>query len=41
MRLSCSQRSDKSTVSNLMRVAWTTVGDIMQRVVKRDQRLTD
>ena len=32
------QRSDKSTVSNLMRVAWTTVGDIIQRVVKRHQR---
>jgi transposase len=33
------QRSDKTTVSNLMRVAWTTVGDIIQRVVKRHQRV--
>ncbi len=33
------QRSDKTTVSNLMRVAWTTVGDIIQRVVGRHQRV--
>jgi hypothetical protein len=33
------QRSDKTAVSNLMRVAWTTVGDIVQRVVKRHQRV--
>ena len=33
------QRSDKTTVSSLMRVAWTTVGDIIQRVVKRHQRV--
>ncbi len=32
------QRSDKTTVSALMRIAWTTVGDIIQRVVKRHQR---
>lgn len=31
------QNSAKSTVSKLMRVAWTTVGDIIQRVVKRHQ----
>jgi transposase len=31
------QRSDKTTVSKLMRVAWTTVGDIIQRVVVRHQ----
>jgi hypothetical protein len=33
------QRSDKTTVSSLMRVAWTTVGDIVQRVVKRHQHV--
>jgi transposase len=33
------QRSDKTTVSNLMRIAWTTVGDIIQRVVRRHQRV--
>ena len=27
------QRCDKTTVSKLMRVAWTTVGDLIQRVV--------
>ena len=32
------QRSDKTTVRKLMRVAWTTVGDIIQRVVRRHQR---
>ena len=32
------QRSDKTTVRKLMRVAWTTVGDIIQRVVTRHQR---
>ena len=32
------QRSDKTTVRKLMRVAWATVGDIIQRVVKRHQR---
>ena len=32
------QRSDKTTVSNLMRVAWSTVGDIIGRVVGRHQR---
>jgi transposase len=31
------QRSDKTTVRRLMRVAWSTVGDIIQRVVKRQQ----
>lgn len=29
------QRCDKSTVSDQMRIAWTTVGDIIQRVVGR------
>jgi transposase len=29
------QRCDKTTVRKLMRVAWTTVGDIIQRVVAR------
>jgi len=29
------QRSDKTTVRALMRIAWTTVGDIIQRVVRR------
>ncbi len=29
------QRCDKTTVSKLMRVAWTTVGDLIQRVVAR------
>lgn len=29
------QRSDKTSVSALMRVAWKTVGDIIRRVVKR------
>ena len=29
------QRSDKTSVSALMRVAWATVGDIIRRVVKR------
>lgn len=33
------QRSDKTMVSSLMRVAWTTVGDIIQRVVHRHQRV--
>lgn len=32
------QRCDKTTVRKLMRVAWTTVGDIIERVVKRHQR---
>ena len=32
------QRSDKTTVKNLMQVAWSTVGDIIQRVVNRHQR---
>jgi transposase len=32
------QRCDKTTVKKLMRVAWTTVGDIIQRVVSRHQR---
>ncbi len=32
------QRSDKTTVHKLMRIAWTTVGDIIQRVVQRHQR---
>jgi transposase len=32
------QRCDKTTVKKLMRVAWTTVGDIIQRVVRRHQR---
>lgn len=32
------QRCDKTTVRKLMRVAWATVGDIIQRVVKRHQR---
>ena len=31
------QRSDKTTVSKLMRIAWTTVGDLIQRVVVRHQ----
>ena len=31
------QQSAKTTVSKLMRVAWPTVGDIIQRVVKRHQ----
>jgi transposase len=31
------QRSDKTTVRRLMRVAWSTVGDIIQRVVRRQQ----
>jgi len=31
------QRSDKTTVRKLMRVAWATVGDIIQRVVERHQ----
>lgn len=31
------QRSDKTTVSKLMRIAWTTVGNIIQRVVVRHQ----
>ena len=31
------QRSDKTTVRRLMRVAWSTVGDIIQRVVARHQ----
>ena len=37
------QRCDKTTVRTLMRVAWATVGDIIQRVVKRrqDGRLLD
>jgi transposase len=29
------QRTDKTTVCELMRVAWSTVGDIVQRVVER------
>ena len=33
------QRSDKTTVSNLMRIGWSTVGDIIQRVVERHQRV--
>jgi len=32
------QRSDKTAVSTLMRIAWTTVGDIIQRVVARHGR---
>lgn len=32
------QRSDKTTVSDVMRVAWETVGSIIQRVVARRQR---
>ncbi|MBK7534775.1 MAG: ISL3 family transposase [Myxococcales bacterium] len=32
------QRSDKTTVRKLMRIAWTTVGEIIQRVVQRHQR---
>lgn len=32
------QRSDKTTVSGLMRTAWKTVGAIIQRVVARHQR---
>jgi transposase len=32
------QRCDKTTVRNLMRVAWSTVGDIIGRVVARHQR---
>ena len=32
------QRCDKTAVRKLMRIAWTTVGDIIQRVVKRHQR---
>lgn len=38
------QRLDKTSVSNLMRIAWRTVGDIAQRVVARhgpDDRLND
>jgi transposase len=37
------QRSDKTSVSTLMRVAWKTVGDIVRRVVKRhgSDRLLD
>lgn len=31
------QQSSKTEVSKLMRVAWATVGDIIQRVVKRHQ----
>ena len=31
------QQSSKTTVSKLMRVAWATVGDIIQRVVQRHQ----
>jgi transposase len=32
------QRCDKSTVSDQMRIAWTTVGDIIRRVVDRHGR---
>lgn len=32
------QRCDKTTVSDMMRVAWETVGTIIQRVVARRQR---
>jgi transposase len=32
------QRSDKTTVSGLMRIAWATVGSVIQRVVARHQR---
>jgi transposase len=32
------QRCDKTTVSDMMRVAWDTVGSIIQRVVARRQR---
>lgn len=32
------QRTDKSTVCELMRIAWTTVGDIAERVVARRGR---
>lgn len=32
------QRSDKNTVSDQMRIAWKTVGDIIQRVVDRHGR---
>ena len=32
------QRCDKTTVSQLMRIAWTTVGDIAQRVVRRHRK---
>ena len=32
------QRCDKTTVSDMMRVAWSTVGAIVQRVVARRQR---
>jgi transposase len=32
------QRCDKTTVSDMMRVAWDTVGTIIQRVVARRQR---
>ena len=32
------QRCDKSTVSDQMRIAWTTVGDIIRRVVERHGR---
>lgn len=32
------QRCDKTTVSNQMRVSWSTVGDIIGRVVARHQR---
>lgn len=32
------QRCDKTTVSDMMRVAWETVGSIIQRVVARRQR---
>ena len=38
------QRLDKTSISNLMRIAWRTVGDIAQRVVARhgpDDRLND
>ena len=31
------QRCDKTAVRSLMRIAWRTVGDIIQRVVKRHQ----
>lgn len=32
------QRCDKSTISAQMRIAWTTVGDIIERVVERHGR---
>jgi transposase len=32
------QRCDKTTVRNLMRVSWSTVGDLIGRVVARHQR---